>query len=106
MKSRNVFTVLLAVWLFLLNMLPALAATEMEKKQKELDKAQHNVQVAEENKDKAKLKVAAAKESLGEIVAKLSRLQAGHPAGQVHHEGTRRKGASCATPVLSHHDET
>ena len=64
MKSRNVFTVLLAVWLFLLNMLPALA-----------DKAQHNVQVAEENKDKAKLKVAAAKESLGEIVAKLSRLQ-------------------------------
>ena len=75
MKSRNVFTVLLAVWLFLLNMLPALAATEMEKQQKELDKAQHNVQVAEENKDKAKLKVAAAKESLGEIVAKLSRLQ-------------------------------
>lgn len=75
MKSRNVFTVLLAVWLFLLNMLPALAATEMEKKQKELDQAQHNVQVAEENKDKAKLKVAAAKESLGEIVAKLSHLQ-------------------------------
>ena len=66
-----IFTVLLAVWLFLLNMLPALAATEMEKQQKELDKAQHNVQVAEENKDKAKLKVAAAKESLGEIVAKL-----------------------------------
>ena len=34
MKSRNVFTVLLAVWLFLLNMLPAFAASEMEKKQK------------------------------------------------------------------------
>lgn len=78
MKSRNVFTVLLAVWLFLLNMLPVLAATEMEKQQKELDKAQHNVQVAEENKDKAKLKVAAAKESLGEIVAKLEPPAAGY----------------------------
>ena len=74
-KSRKVLAALFAVWLFMLNVLPAFAASEMEKKQRELDKAQHNVQVAEENKAKAKLKVAAAKESLGEIVAKLSRLQ-------------------------------
>ena len=75
MKSRKVLTVLLALWLFLLNVLPAFAASEMEKKQEELNQAQHNVQVAEEKKDQAKQKVAEAKESLGEIVAKLSRLQ-------------------------------
>ena len=40
MKSRKVFAAFFAVWLFLLNMLPAFAATEMEKKQRELDKAQ------------------------------------------------------------------
>ncbi len=75
MKSRRILAAFTAVWLFLLNMLPAFAASEMEKKQKELDKAQHNVQVAEEKKDQAKYKVAAAKESLGQIVARLSRLQ-------------------------------
>ncbi|HBX75267.1 MAG TPA: peptidase M23 [Acidaminococcaceae bacterium] len=75
MKSRKVLTALLALWLFLLNVLPAFAASEMEKKQEELNQAQHNVQVAEEKKDQAKQKVAEAKESLGEIVAKLSRLQ-------------------------------
>ncbi|MBR2182632.1 MAG: peptidoglycan DD-metalloendopeptidase family protein [Acidaminococcaceae bacterium] len=75
MKSRKVLTALLALWFFLLNVLPAFAASEMEKKQEELNQAQHNVQVAEEKKDQAKQKVAEAKESLGEIVAKLSRLQ-------------------------------
>ena len=40
MKSRKVFAAFFAVWLFLLNMLPAFAASEMEKKQRELDKAQ------------------------------------------------------------------
>ena len=75
MRLRRLLAAFFAVWLFLLNMLPAFAASEMEKKQKELDKAQHNVQVAEEKKDQAKHKVAEAKESLGEIVSKLSRLQ-------------------------------
>ena len=75
MKSRKILAGFFAVWLFLLNMLPAFAASEREKQQKELDKAQHNVQVAEEKKDAAKHKVEAAKESLGQIVAKLSRLQ-------------------------------
>ena len=54
MKSRRILAALFAVWLFLLNMLPAFAASEMEKKQRELDKAQHNVQLAEEKKDQAK----------------------------------------------------
>ena len=35
MNLRKVMAALFAVWLFLLNMLPAFAATEMEKKQKE-----------------------------------------------------------------------
>ena len=74
-KSRKVFAALFAIWMFLLNMLPAFAASEMEKKQRELDKAQHNVQLAEEKKDQAKHKVEEAKESLSAIVARLSRLQ-------------------------------
>ena len=37
MKSRRVLAAFFAVWLFLLNMLPAFAASEMEKKQKELE---------------------------------------------------------------------
>ena len=60
MRLRRLLAAFFAVWLFLLNMLPAFAASEMEKKQKELDKAQHNVQVAEEKKDQAKHKVAEA----------------------------------------------
>jgi len=75
MKVRKVLVAALAVWLFLMNMLPVFAASELEKKQRELDKAQHNVQIAEEKKDQAKHRVEEAKESLGEIVARLSRLQ-------------------------------
>ena len=75
MRLRNILAALFVVWILLLNMLPSFAASEMEKKQKELDQAQHNVQVAEEKKDQAKHKVAEAKENLGEIVARLSSLQ-------------------------------
>ena len=66
---------MLALCLFLLQMVPVFAESEMEKKKKELDAAQHNVQQAEEKKDRAKQKVSAAKESLSEIVARLGRLQ-------------------------------
>ena len=51
MRSRKVLAVFFAVWLFLMNMLPAFAAGERDNKQKELDEAQHNVQVAEEKKE-------------------------------------------------------
>ncbi len=75
MKMRKLTAAFFAVWLILLQMFPVFAASELEQKQKELDKAQHNVQVAEEKKDQARHKVEEAKESLGTIVAKLSRLQ-------------------------------
>ncbi len=75
MKFRRAVSMMLALCLFLLQMVPVFAESEMEKKKKELDAAQHNVQQAEEKKDRAKQKVSAAKESLSEIVARLGRLQ-------------------------------